>query len=248
MIRYFTYVLLFTLVVFSFPAFAYKDPYNGLLNDYVSPTSANNIQYAGVDYEAWKKDERHKKAVKSLLSINPETFKTPEEKLAFWLNAYNLLTIDLILSTNEQENIKNQGAPLKTPWNTHKWRVHDTEYTLDQIAAKITQPHDDPRVYFAMTAAAKSSPDLRQEAYTHDMLDAQLHDQVIEMFKNPTKGLKFEDEKLVRVSKIMDGSHKTAFAGGDLLKWLDFYFPEKIKPDTQIGFYNFDWSLNKKVK
>jgi len=233
------------LILSPLSAQAYQEDFDGLLKSYVAPTEANSIQYLGVDYDAWAEDPRHARAMKSLLRTNLDTLNTQDEKLAFWINAYNLLVIDLVVKTGERENIRNQSAPFKNPGNSHKWTIGGIEYTLDQIVKNVIRPAKEPRAYFALTQASKCSPDLRREVYRAKRLDSQLNDQVLLTLTNPTKGLKFEDEgAILRVSKIFK-EYEAEFAKGNVREWLANYYPDKIDLETTIGYFNFDWTLNK---
>tara|TARA_B100000686_G_scaffold347710_1_gene436993 strand:+ start:512 stop:1279 length:768 start_codon:yes stop_codon:yes gene_type:complete len=233
----------FTVLVFSSTgAFAYHTHYNGLLKAYASPAEKDDINYIGIDYQAWAADPRHEKAMLSLLDTNPDTLKSMAAKKAFWLNAYNLLTIDMITRTGEQETIKNQGDALKGPGSTYKWKIGKNEYTLNQIKDDIIRPMGDPRMNFAMNMGSISCPDIRREAYTAARIDGQLRDQVLVSFQNETKGVKFKDNT-VRVPQYMEWVSKD-FKNGDIKAWLQGYYPQYIDAETQLGFFQHNWKLN----
>jgi len=95
-------ILLFlALFGFSFNAFAYENNLDGLLKQYVKTVTKSGIQYNAINYDAWGKDPRHAKVRDEILNKNANTLKSKEQKLAYWINAYNVLTIDLI--TREKE-------------------------------------------------------------------------------------------------------------------------------------------------
>lgn len=226
-------------------AHAYTDTLDAMLSDHVKPVVTKEITYNGVDYSAWRADPRHAKLFNAITSIDPSTLKTKAEKLAYWINAYNILTIDLITRERERESIKNLGGLLTTPWQKHKWFITGTEYTLDHIEHKIVRKLGEPRIHFALNCAAKSCPDLRMEAYKADQIEEQLDDQVQRTFKNKTKGLTFVDgSNAVRVTKVMDWFSED-FNGGALRSWLQPYFPKEIDEKTDVVFFDYDWSLNK---
>ncbi|MGM0421543.1 MAG: DUF547 domain-containing protein [Pseudomonadota bacterium] len=235
---------LIILVLSPLSAQAYQENLEELLKSHVKPSEANGIQYLGVDYDSWAADLRHATVKKALLETNLEGLDTKDEKLAFWINAYNFLVIDLVITTEERENIRNQAAPFKSPGNTHKWKIGGVDYTLDQIIKNHIRTAKEPRAYFALNRSAISSPDLRREVYRADQLDSQLNDQVLLTLTNPTKGLKFEDGNILRVTRILK-EYEMEFAKGDIRKWLKNYYPDKIDPETTIGYFKFDWSLNK---
>lgn len=240
----FSFILLAISTMNPTQAFAYLDELDGLLKDYVKPVSANNIQYNGVDYLSWGKDPRHAKVIEEILSTQPNSLSSKNDKLAFWMNAYNVLTIDLISREGETESIKNLGSTFTSPWKAHDWSISGQKYTLDNIEHNIIRKLGEPRIHFAINCAAKSCPDLRNEAYRASRLESQLEDQTQKTLGNRTKGYRVESNNTIRVSKVMDW-FKEDFNGGDLRSWLKSYRPEDINDSTSIKFLDYDWSLNK---
>jgi uncharacterized membrane protein YdjX (TVP38/TMEM64 family) len=214
--------------------------YNGLLKSYVAPVSAGGIDYNGVDYDGWASDVRHKKALKMLLTENPKTYKS-EEKKAFWINAYNFLTIALIVRENERKSIKNLGGTFTSPWKKHSWTLNEKKYTLDYIEHKILRPMKDARIHFAINCASVSCPDLRVESYRVNKLNQQLNDQVKITLANKGKGLN-EQNGILYTSKIFDWFSKD-FKNGDIKGWLGEY--RQINSNQNLKFMDYDWSLNK---
>ena len=237
-------ILIIALLILPTTAQAYENDLDGLLKDYVKPVTAKGIQYNGVDYNSWGKDPRHAKVRDAILAINPAALSSKNEKLAYWINAYNVLTIDLITRENETKSIKNLGSTFTSPWKKHKWTIAGKKYSLDNIEHDTIRPMGEPRIHFAVNCAAKSCPDLRREAYRADKLDAQLDEQARLTFKNKTKGYKAEGGNTVRVTKVMNWFDED-FNKGDLNSWLAVYFPDVVNTDTQIKFFSYDWSLNK---
>lgn len=220
--------------------------YDGLLGEHIQPvTSPGGVSYNGVDYGAWAEDERHKEARDVLLSIDPSSFGTKDETLAFWMNTYNFLTIDLITREGEEQSIKNLGSTFVSPWKKHKWDIAGASYSLDQIEHKIIRPMDEPRIHFAINCAALSCPDLRSEAYKADILNRQLNEQTVATLNNPSKVFSYDEARdVASVSKIMDWFDED-FNDGDIKAWLKTYKPNVITADTKIKFLKYDWSLNK---
>ena len=101
-------------------AFNFIKPYNTLLEKYTDVKSVRGIQSQVVDYDAWRKDPLHTEAIALLENSAPEIdLKNQEDYLAFWINAYNLLTIDLIVKEKEKVSIKNLGGLAGSPWRAY---------------------------------------------------------------------------------------------------------------------------------
>ncbi len=73
------------------------DLYNQILQKYVK----NGL----VDYKNLRYDNRLYEFINSLKITNPSDFKTKEEKLAFWINAYNAYTLYIICKNYPVESI-----------------------------------------------------------------------------------------------------------------------------------------------
>lgn len=216
--------------------------YGGLLSAHVRPASRNGIPYAGVDYEAWRRDARHAEALAALLASDPNSAVSRQEKLAYWINAYNFLTIDLITREGETRSIKNLGGLLVSPWKRFRWPIGGREMSLDDIEHGTIRKLGEPRIHFAVNCAAISCPDLRAEPYVAAILDAQLAGQVARTFANPAKGYS-ADGASVRVSKVMDW-YRDDFDGGDVAGWIRANAPLNLPKGARIGFFAYDWTLN----
>jgi Protein of unknown function, DUF547 len=213
------------------PLHAYEAPYDGLLKAHVKSSERSGITGAFVNYSAWKSDNRHEAALKSLLQQTPSKM-TLNEQLAFWINAYNLLTVDVIIKTGETKSIRNQGTFILPVWKKFTWKIEEKSISLDDIEHKILRKMGEPRIHFAIVCASLSCPDLKNGVYKANVLDLQLAEQTKAFLGNSTKGISSEG----KISQLFDwfkadfGNEKgvKAFIGGGEVK----------------GFLSYDWSLN----
>jgi hypothetical protein len=218
--------------------------YDALLAAHVGPATLNGITYNGVDYGAWRDDPRHAEARDLLLATKPSPVDHPTGRLAYWINVYNFLTVDLIVRENEQQSIKNLGGFFRTPWQVHSWPIAGRDYTLDDIEHRIIRPMGDARIHFAINCAAISCPDLRTEAYRADRLDLQLDQQVAATLADTAKGFRAGDTgQTVYVSKIMDWFRED-FSASDLQSWLRSEGGKNLPADADVRFLQYDWTLN----
>ena len=238
-------LLSIALLGLSFNASAYENDLDALLKTHVKTVTQSGIQFNAVNYTNWGKDPRHAKVRDEILKTNPNTLKSKNDKLAYWINAYNVLTVDLITREKETKSIKNLGTLFNSPWKKFSWKINGKAHTLDGIEHKIIRPMNEPRIHFAINCAAKSCPDLRREAYRSNKLNGQLQHQVNLTLNNATKGFKSTNgNKAVKVTKVMDWFAKD-FNKGNLNSWLQPYKKQFVNANTKIGFFDYDWSLNK---
>lgn len=239
-------VALIAMLAFSPSAYADDDYdrfltlYDGLLQSHISSSEKGGIAYNGVNYDDWAKDARHGDALKILLAQSPSAY-TGDDKKAFWINAYNFLTIELIVREGERDSIKNLGGTFSSPWKEYTWTLGGQDYTLDAIEHKILRPMGDARVHFAINCASVSCPDLRVESYRAETLNAQLDEQVKLALENQGKGMRLEQGSLY-VSKIFDW-FSDDFNKGNVTEWLKNYVP--VKESLSLQYLPYDWSLNK---
>ncbi len=216
------------------------DVYDGLLKKHVSYRDVKGDKYAVVDYNTWGKDGKSIEALQLLLTSHPESL-SGIEKMVFWINAYNLLTIDLIVKNNETKSINNLKKWGRSPWKSHSWKIGGKSYTLDEVEHKILRQMGDPRIHFAIVCASMSCPDLRAEAYSVVKLESQLDDQTRTFLNNKSKGF-LKTAKGLKVSEIFN------WFGGDfggkegVVKFVEKY--QGSLNGNKITYFEYDWGLN----
>lgn len=216
--------------------------YDSLLRTYVKEGCKEGVQLNLVNYRAWSEDPRHKLAMEELTETDP-TRLSKRETLVFWINAYNLLTIDLIIKEKELESIKNLGGWFSSPWKTYHWEIAGKQYTLDEIEHRILRKMGDPRVHMAIVCASVSCPDLRAEAYTVEALESQLNDQCLRFLSNEKKGIQMTQGSLL-VSKIFSWFRNDFEAFGGVPKFIIQYRGDLSTDQRISGSLDYNWNLN----
>jgi hypothetical protein len=205
-----------------------------------------------VDYQGFKKDEARLDAYLATLDSSTPAELARDERLAFYINAYNAWTIKLILlhfrDGRPVKSIKDIGGWFSSPWSLKICRIGGELLALDTIEHGIIRPEfKDPRVHFAINCASMSCPPLLAKAYTGEKLQQQL-DERAAAFINDSRFNYLQGDTLV-VSKIFSWFSED-FAG-DIPK----FFLRYAKPDLQrkllekggdikIRYLDYDWSLN----
>jgi hypothetical protein len=205
---------------------------DSLLQKYVSETGK-------VNYKGLKTNKEALDAYCQSLSKNPvQESWSREEKLAFWINAYNAFTLQLIVDNYPLKSIMNLDGG-KT-WDLKRIQLGDKKYSLNQIENDIIRPQfKDARIHFALNCAAKSCPPLWNRAYTAKNLDSALETRT-KAFINDPKFNTITASK-ASVSKIFEWY---AADFGDLKKYLNKYAAIQLKSDAAVTFKEYDWGLN----
>lgn len=211
--------------------------FDRLLAEYVAPD--------GVRYRAWAAHDEDRKAldeyVARLAEGRPSALPSPDA-LAFWIDAYNALTLKLILDHYPLESIKDIGSP----WKRKLIGVEGRELSLDEIENDVIRRQwDEPRIHFALNCAAVSCPPLRAGAYTGAGLDAQLEEQTRAFLSDSATNRLDADGKL-HLSKIFQWYGEDFEGDGtSLVDWLLPHFPElPVDRAPRIEFGGYDWDLN----
>jgi len=183
--------------------------YNSLLNRYV--------KNARVNYEGFINSRAEFETfLRTLGSVDKDVFEswTEEQRLAFWINAYNAFTIKAIIDHYPIKRSftlvgifyapSNSILQIKGVWTKLQFRALGNMVTLDEIEHQILRKKfNEPRIHMAINCASISCPDLRNEAYTPEKLEEQLADASINFVNNPDKGVYVNEQSgKVKLSKI----------------------------------------------
>ena len=210
--------------------------------DHVKPGLKNGVSLMQADYPAIKASGSLDKAYQEISAFNPNRLATREEKLAFYINAYNLLALKMVADHWPLESIKDVGSLLSPVWDKPAGELGGKTVTLGDVEHKILRPIGEPRIHLAIVCASVSCPDLRNEPYKAAKLNTQLDDQAKRFLDNPGKGLKIENDA-IRASQIFDWFEKDFAAEGGVTAFIKRYkngLPDlKIKPDIA-----YDWAVN----
>lgn len=202
-----------------------------------------------VDYQGMMEDSNQLQRYLDLIRQNPPNDKrwSEEERMAYWINAYNAFTVELILDHYPTESIKDikNGIPfVNTVWDIKFIKIGGEELDLNNIEHGILRKDfADPRVHFALVCASLSCPKLQNFAFTADKLEEQLEEAAWEFINDP-----FRNEitgETIYLSKILSwywGDFKDQYA--DRYELLDRYTEGSVDRNRPIAFLEYDWSLN----
>jgi len=156
-----------------------------------------------------------------------------KDKIAFWLNVYNALTLKAIIDNYPIKSSffrsriypKNSIRQIAGVWDKINFKVMGQNLTLGHIEHKILRvKFDEPGVHMAMVCAAMGCPSLRNEPYTADKLQEQLDDQARRFLANPTKFKIERADERIYLSPIF--------------KWFASDFIKKYGPKKSFGKHN----------
>ena len=173
------------------------------------------------------------------LALNaPKDKWSDSDKKAFWINAYNAYTIQLILDNYPAESIKD----INDPWGQTFFEIGGKTISLNTIEHKILRPMGDSRIHFAIVCASESCPKLLNSAFKAESLTDQLDQAAREFINDPSKNSLTPSK--ITISKIFKW-FKSDFPKEDtFIAYLNKYSNIKISPQAKINYQNYNWSLN----
>lgn len=207
--------------------------YDDLIAAYVS-------DQGNVDYDGFKRNwGTLRKYIKALGENMPTDAWTKEDKLAYWMNAYNAMTVDLILRNYPLASIKD----IKDPWGQRFWKLGEKYYNLNEIEHKILRKMGDARIHFGINCASFSCPPLLNEAFTAQKVDKQL-DTLARRFVNDKKRNTITANS-IEISEIFNWFAKDFKTNGSVIDFLNTYSETPINAKAKKRFKDYNWSLNK---
>ena len=206
--------------------------FDALLQKNVSPQGK-------VNYKAFKKDRTVLRMyLFALGKYTPNKMWSKQEKLAYWINAYNAMTIDLIIRNQPLNSIKD----IDDPWKQSLWKLGGLMYSLDKIEHQILRKMGDPRIHFAINCASYSCPTLLNEAYTAAKIEGQLKS-AARRFINDTQRNTITS-KAITISKIFKWFSRDFKKKQTLIDFLNTYADSTINKNATINYMDYNWQLN----
>lgn len=219
----------------------------------LAPLLRAHVRDGLVDYKALSQDRARLDAyLAGLAAVDSQAGWTADQRFAYWINAYNAWTLQLMLDNPDVASIRDIGWPF-SPWKRTfipLTPLRGAVISLDSIEHEIIRvEHPDPRLHMALVCASRSCPPLRAEPYVATRLDAQLDDQARIFLNDPSKNRVDVSGGTLHLSKIF------SWYGGDFDKvggvnaFVARYLPaeqaEAVRGDgLTTQWLSYDWSLN----
>ncbi len=215
--------------------------YEKSLKSYVSEGQILGVRVNLVSYLELANDDEFL-ALADLLANAQLAFKDKNEKLAFYINAYNYFAIKIVLDKKPKNSIRDIGNVVMPVWRRTVGQIAGEDVSLDIIEHEILRSMGEPRIHFAIVCASLSCPNLRQELYTAEKLDAQLDGQTRKFLNDETKGVSMKNGSLY-ISRIFDWFEEDFEKDGGVLPFLRRYRKD-LGTNKEYLFMDYRWDLN----
>jgi hypothetical protein len=232
--------------------------YEALLKRHVKTgVTINSIHLNAVDYnslarEAKQQGSDYSLLFKELAAFDSATLKSREEKIAFWVNVYNIGAMKTIVDNYPVESIRSKKINwLGQPWGRKVITVGGKEFSLAYIENNILlDGFKDLRIHFGINCASVSCADLLAVPYRAATLYAQLEEQGRKLLADRKKGLVIDrDKKTVFLSQIFKFDKKHFDAVGGTLVFIKPYLSAADRATIDAGglkldYLDYDWNAN----
>lgn len=219
--------------------------YGQLLKRHVSQGELMGVGLMLVDYAGLRRDPLWPKVMARLADFDPAQLESREERLAFYINAYNILAIKMVADHWPVTSIKDVGSIFAPVWKKEAGKIGGKPVSLDDIEHVILRKMGEPRMHFAIVCASISCPDLHTEPYSAASLSRQLDVQVKAFLHNPAKGLKL-DKAGILISRIFSWFSADFEAAGGVRVFIRRYRQDIPKQTRITGYLPYRWELNSK--
>jgi len=228
-------------------------PFSDLLKKYVDADGY-------VDYGAWKNSAGDRRRLHAYLAelgrADTNKRSSIDVRLAFWINAYNAVTLEGILQVYPTTSIRNHTARFVgyNIWKELPLHVGSEQYSLEQIEHEVLRKMNEPLIHFGIVCASIGCPRLRQEAYTEENVRRHLTDNARDFFSRPKNVRADTRDGVLHLSEIL------SWFGSDFgstertqLEAIRPYLPTSAKPlasnpNTRVRFLDYNWNLNDQSK
>lgn len=208
--------------------------WDSLLKKYVD---ANGM----VDYEGFQDDRPLLNGYLDFLAnLDPNNKWSVQELLAYYINLYNAVTVDLILDNPDVASIKD----IDGPWTKGRARVNGRLLSLGGIENGVLRKMNEPRIHFAINCASISCPPLLREAYTASKINEQLEKATEDFIASDKNDI---TQNALALSAIFKFYTEDFFLDDtkSLIPYINKYSNKKVEMDTPVAFKEYDWGLNK---
>jgi len=200
----------------------------------------------GFDYRGMTgQDRKRHAAYVANLTEAPVARMTPDEKKAFFINAYNVLAIQTLLDKPGKNIVDIDGA-----FKGKTYRVGGEMLTLDEIENRL-RATGDARIHFGIVCASRSCPPLAPRAFTAANVSETL-DRLGRDFVNDTsKNVIDPKSGRVALSKIFFWNRKEFERdGGSIAKYVSRFVKDPAAAKwlaayaKEPEFLEYDWTPN----
>lgn len=247
------------------------DGYSHVLESYVD-------ELGRVDYRSLQSDpgdlQSYLMQMENLDRSEYESWSAAD-RIAFWINAYNSLTLKVIIDHYPVKasligSLRYPSSSIRQipgVWKKITFQVMERDLTLDHIEHEILRKEfNEPRIHMALVCAALSCPFLNQEPYEGARLDQQLDDQTVRFLSESSNFRIDRNRNRVLLSSIFEWfgedfidlfGPESGYSGHSSQERAVLHFISRFLSDQdsnflasgsyRVRYLDYDWTLNDRI-
>lgn len=214
-------------------------------------------EHGQVCYSQWARNDADvallEQYLHSLGAVDPNLPASQEGRMAFYINAYNALTLrgmlqEYPIASIQKVTDKHRGYDIFDDLKV--WAAGEC-ISLNEIENDALRPLRDPRIHFALVCAAKGCPRLLNQAYTPAQLHSLLDLNAREFFSDPNRFQISRTHRTVKMSPILKW-YREDFGESDweVVASVFTYLPPadqqwlRSNPQWAFEYMGYNWALN----
>ncbi|MHA2118283.1 MAG: DUF547 domain-containing protein [Candidatus Thorarchaeota archaeon] len=224
--------------------------FSDLLDRYRDPVG-------NVNYMALLGDDAIIRHAEGLANFGLGSLKSRNEQLAFWINAYNALSVYGVIKKIKSDSgfvskgVENFFERVRF-FALQKFNVGGRSYTLRAMENMIRKDFQEPRIHFALNCASQGCPVLKDGLYSAEDIENEL-EEAARLYIRSTRGSRLDRDKtelhLSSIFKWYRDDFKVT--GRSLIQYVAAYLQDEDadyllanEKSIKIRFMEYDWSLN----
>ena len=232
-------VTILTLFLYPFKTSAQESSFFKATDQFLKKYVYNGL----VNYQAIKKQPQEiQQLVNSLQNFDLESLPPGNTQKAFWINVYNLLVIQGVVS----------NYPIHSPqdvdgfFDRQRFLVAGENLTLNDIENnKIRAVYQDARIHFVLVCAAIGCPSIISNAYLPNILDSQLEERSRVTLNSNLHVRVDHSNGLVNLSELFKWYEEDFKSDGKkTTQFINPFKEGKIPENYEIRYIPYDWRLN----
>ena len=178
---------------------------------------------------------------RSLAAAAPSRWSR-DAQLAFYINAYNILTVAAVVERWPIESVMRVDGF----FDEIKHTVAGQELTLNELENDIIRDSErfgEPRIHFAVNCASVGCPPLHNRPFAADRLESDLEELSRAFVRRSTRPAR---EGVVETSQIFEW-FAADFAPGGVVAFLKRYLPDgqaSVLEEAELQYRSYDWEIN----
>lgn len=224
-------------------------PWDALLKQHVN--AIGEVDYAALQRARAPLDAYVAALAAQSPDSHPEAFPARAEQLAYWINAYNALTVKGVVDAYPMRSVLDLGRNFGF-FSRKDYTLGGRRLSLQDLENTIIRGrYGEPRIHFAIVCASVSCPLLLRNAYTGANLEAQLdHAARTSMAQARTVTIDAASRS-VKLTMLFNWYAKDFGGRAAVLRFVRRHLPSERQQDLdvlgahpRVKYVEYDWSVN----